>query len=157
MIIRNCEPRDLAEVARLFNDYRVFYGQDSDMQLAEQFVCERVRKNESIIFVADAGNNALAGFCQLYPTFCSVAAAPIYVLYDLFVSPAARRCGIAKQLLQAAACQAKVDGKVRVDLTTAKQNFNAQALYEMLGWKRDEHFYTYSLTVKQRAIAGNRA
>lgn len=76
-----------------------------------------------------------------------MAAAPIYVLYDLFVSPTVRRQGIAKQLLQAAAYQAKVDGKARIDLTTGKQNVNAQALYEMLGWKRDERFYTYNLTI----------
>ncbi|MDO3559470.1 GNAT family N-acetyltransferase [Ralstonia pseudosolanacearum] len=116
-------------------------------RLAERFIRERIEGDESLIFVADAGNNALVGFCQLYPTFCSVAAAPIYVLYDLFVSPTVRRQGIAKQLLQAAAYQAKVDGKARIDLTTGKQNVNAQALYEMLGWKRDERFYTYNLTI----------
>ncbi|BCL92276.1 GNAT family N-acetyltransferase [Ralstonia pseudosolanacearum] len=147
MTIRPYEPRDLGEIIRLFNDYRVFYEQDSDIKLAERFIRERIESDESLIFVADAGNNALVGFCQLYPTFCSVAAAPIYVLYDLFVSPTVRRQGIAKQLLQAAAYQAKVDGKARIDLTTGKQNVNAQALYEMLGWKRDERFYTYNLTI----------
>ncbi|CAH0442795.1 MULTISPECIES: GNAT family N-acetyltransferase [Ralstonia solanacearum species complex] len=147
MTIRHYEPRDLGEIIRLFNDYRVFYEQESDIKLAERFIRKRIESDESLIFVADAGNHTLAGFCQLYPTFCSVAAAPIYVLYDLFVSPTARRQGIAQQLLQAAAYQAKVDGKVRVDLTTAKQNVNAQALYERLGWKRDERFYTYSLAI----------
>ncbi|MBB6592519.1 N-acetyltransferase family protein [Ralstonia solanacearum] len=148
MVIRNGESRDLGEIVRLFNDYRMFYAQDSDIKLAERFIRKRMENEESLIFVADVGANALAGFCQLYPTFCSVAAAPIYVLYDLFVSPAARRCGIAKQLLQAAVRQAKVDGKARVDLMTGTQNFNAQALYERLGWKRDELFHTYSLAIE---------
>jgi len=147
MNIRRYESRDLDEVARLFNDYRIFYEQDSDIGAAERFIAERVRNNESVIFVADLGDKTLAGFCQLYPTFCSVAAAPIYILYDLFVASAARRSGVAKELLRAAIHQSKVDGKVRLDLTTGKQNFNAQALYEALGWERDELFYTYNLQI----------
>ena len=32
----------------------------------------------------------------------------------------------------------------RLDLSTAKNNLAAQALYESLGWVRDEIFYTYN-------------
>jgi len=113
-----------------------------------RFISDRIENSESVIFVADAGNGTLVGLCQLYPTFCSVAAVPIYILYDLFVAPNARRAGVAKQLLLAAIGQAKTEGKARVDLTTAKQNFGAQALYESLGWKRDEIFYTYNLSIR---------
>ncbi|NIE62769.1 GNAT family N-acetyltransferase [Burkholderia sp. Ax-1719] len=147
MNIREFETRDLDEVARLFNDYRMFYEQSADLVLAKQFIDERTSANDSVIFVADSGRGELAGFCQLYPSFCSVAAAPIYVLYDLFVSPTARRAGVAKQLLMAAAMRAKADGKVRMDLTTAKTNLKAQALYESLGWRKDEIFYTYNLSI----------
>lgn len=147
MEIRQYESRDLDEMARLFNDYRVFYEQRSDRELAARFIAQRTRARESVIIVADAGNGTLAGFCQLFPSFCSVAAAPIYVLYDLFVAAEARRSGIATRLMQAAARRAKVDGKVRMDLTTARSNLKAQALYESLGWTRDNVFYTYNLSV----------
>ncbi|MDR6450163.1 ribosomal protein S18 acetylase RimI-like enzyme [Paraburkholderia terricola] len=147
MEIRRYEPRDLDELARLFNDYRVFYEQPSDLRLAKRFIAERTQADDSVIFVADAGDSMLAGFCQLYPSLCSVAAAPIYVLYDLFVSPVSRRAGVARQLLQASASRAKSDGKVRMDLTTARDNLKAQALYESLGWTRDDLFYTYNLAV----------
>jgi GNAT superfamily N-acetyltransferase len=147
MEIREYESRDLDEVARLFHDYRVFYEQRSDRELAAQFIAARAEARESVILVADLGNGMLTGFCQLYPSFCSVAAAPIYVLYDLFVADSARRSGVATGLMQAAAQRAKVDGKVRMDLTTAKSNVKAQALYESLGWTRDDVFYTYNLTV----------
>ncbi|WP_224013506.1 GNAT family N-acetyltransferase [Paraburkholderia tropica] len=150
MEIRQYAARDLDAVARLFNDYRVFYEQPSNLPLATQFIAQRTQANESVLLVADTGDtgdHALAGFCQLYPSFCSVEAAPIYVLYDLFVAESARRAGVAKHLLQAAAAHAKRDGKVRMDLTTAKTNLKAQALYESLGWKRDEVFYTYNLTI----------
>jgi ribosomal protein S18 acetylase RimI-like enzyme len=55
--------------------------------------------------------------------------------------------GVAKRLLEAAIDRALADGMARVDLTTAKLNLAAQALYESLGWKRDEIFYTYNLPI----------
>ena len=39
---------------------------------------------------------------------------------------------------------AAIHNMARLDLTTAKNNHAAQALYESLGWVRDEVFYTYS-------------
>ena len=36
------------------------------------------------------------------------------------------------------------NGMVRLDLTTAKDNVKAQALYKSLSWVRDEFFYAYS-------------
>ncbi len=39
------------------------------------------------------------------------------------------------------------NGFKRLDLTTAKTNTSAQALYESLGWVRDEVFYSYSKTL----------
>jgi ribosomal protein S18 acetylase RimI-like enzyme len=35
-------------------------------------------------------------------------------------------------------------GFARMDLSTARSNANAQALYESLGWQRDEAFFVYS-------------
>ena len=87
------------------------------------------------------------GFCQLYPSFCSVEAKPIYVLYDLFVAPQARRGGAGTALLRAAEATAQTKGKARMDLTTAKTNLGAQAAYEALGWVRDEVFLSYSKRV----------
>jgi ribosomal protein S18 acetylase RimI-like enzyme len=84
---------------------------------------------------------------QLYPSFCSVEAKPTYMLYDLFVSPQARRSGAGKVLLQAAEKLAAARGKARMDLNTAKTNKPAQAAYESLGWVRDEEFYAYSKSV----------
>lgn len=147
MEIRKYQTQDLDELGRLFNDYRVFYEQPSDIALASRYIAERTRAGDSVIFVASEDGTTLTGFCQLYPSFCSVAAAPIYVLYDLFVSPSHRRLGVGAQLLKAAEVHARAEGKVRMDLTTAKDNLKAQALYESLGWKRDEVFYTYNLSL----------
>jgi GNAT superfamily N-acetyltransferase len=149
ILIRPYEPRDLPETARLFDLYRQFYEQRADLPLAERFIRARTENAESVILVADAGEGMLGGFCQLYPSFCSVAAGPIYLLYDLFVAPSVRRGGVGKALLAAAHERARGDGKVRMDLTTAKTNATAQSLYESMGWVRDGVFYTYTLDVSR--------
>jgi ribosomal protein S18 acetylase RimI-like enzyme len=142
---------DLASIAPLFNAYRQFYEQADDLALATAFIQERLANAESVIILAldDAQNDTqkAVGFCQLYPSFCSVEAAPIYTLYDLFVLPQTRRTGAARALLRAAHAQAAQTGRVRMDLTTARTNPSAQALYESEGWVLDAVFLTYNKAV----------
>ena len=90
-----------------------------------------------MILVAEA-DGQLLGFCQLYPTWCSVAAARIFVLYDLFVDAGVRRGGVGRALMLAAQAFGREAGAVRLDLSTARTNTRAQALYESLGWQRDD-------------------
>ena len=146
--VRRAVLLDLERVAQLFDQYRRFYDQPADLELARDFLSQRLRRSESVILVGARGEQPPAGFVQLYPTFCSVSAAPIYVLYDLYVEPSARRDGIARALLQAAAAHAREAGAVRLELATARTNHIAQALYEARGWVRDEEFHRYSLVVR---------
>jgi ribosomal protein S18 acetylase RimI-like enzyme len=139
---------DLVNVAQLFDLYRQFYEQPANPQRAYDFILDRFTLGESVILVAESADNGMLGFCQLYPTFCSVEAAPIYSLYDLFVLPEARKSGAGRQLLLAAEARAATDGKVRMDLTTAKTNLPAQSLYEALGWARDDIFYAYNRQIR---------
>jgi ribosomal protein S18 acetylase RimI-like enzyme len=145
--IKRAEINDLQQIATLFDCYRQFYQQESDIDLATIFIRDRINQDQSIIFIALSTDDEAIGFCQLYPTFCSVIAAPIYVLYDLFVLPSARRTGAGKLLLLAAEEHAKLNGIQRMDLTTAKSNTVAQSLYESLGWEQDVIFFTYTKTI----------
>ena len=140
---------DLAAVAALFDAYRQFYEQPADAGLALHFIGERMRRQESVILVAQSAEAAdsIVGFCQLYPSFCSVIAQPICTLYDLFVAPDARKSGAGRALMQAAHEHAKQHGFARLDLSTARTNDKAQALYESLGWVRDEVFLYYNKAV----------
>ncbi|GAB4063243.1 GNAT family N-acetyltransferase [Uliginosibacterium sediminicola] len=135
---------DLNSIAPLFDAYRQFYEQAPDLELATRFIRERLQNSESVILLASGASGEVLGFCQLYPSFCSVEARPIYALYDLFVTPAARRSGAGSALLQAAEQLAAAQGKARMDLTTAKTNTAAQAAYAAQGWVRDEVFFAYS-------------
>ena len=144
LAIRRAVLDDVDALAPLFDAYRRFYDQPGDVALASAFLHARLERGESVVFVAEDGGEAI-GFCQLYPTWCSVAAGPVFVLYDLFVDPDARRAGIARALMLVAQDFARAAGAVRIDLTTAHDNTRAQALYESLGWQRDLLFRTYTL------------
>lgn len=148
--VRPAQDSDLEEVAALFDQYRQFYRQPADPVLARAFLRERHERRESVLLVAQAGRATVVGFTQLYPTFCSVALAPIFVLYDLFVAPRARRRGVGRALLQAAAVYATQAEAVRMELATARTNLAAQRLYQSLGWERDDEFLRYALTLPAR-------
>ncbi len=143
--VRRAALVDLAALAPLFDAYRRFYEQPADLARARAFLEARLVRTESAILVASApGSDALAGFCQLYPTWCSIAAAPIFVLSDLFVTEGSRRAGIGRALMEAAQDVARDAGAARIDLSTARTNARAQALYESIGWRRDEVYLVYN-------------
>lgn len=139
---------DLDQVAPLFDVYRQFYGQPSDIVLARTFLMERFRHQQSVIFLAVDDAGSAAGFTQLYPSFSSVSAQRIYILNDLFVAPGARRQGVAACLLSQAAQFGRAIGAVRLSLSTALDNAAAQKLYESMGWKRDDMFCHYDLSLR---------
>ena len=145
--VRQAVLADLDAVADLFDHYRQFYGQASDLAAARAFLTARFEHGESTIFLAESEGQAL-GFTQLYPSFSSVSMARVFVLNDLYVAPSARRHGVGQQLLKAAVIHVGQLGAVRLSLTTAVDNVTAQSLYESTEWLRDEKFYTYHLALK---------
>lgn len=144
--VRQATIGDVERVAPLFDAYRRFYRQPSDVDLARRFLTERFQHNQSIIFVAERAGSAV-GFTQLFPSFSSASAARIFILNDLFVTPEARRSGVGSLLLAAAANFGRAMGAVRLTLSTEITNEAAQELYELAGWKRQSEFYVYNLTL----------
>lgn len=148
LLTRVASLADLEAVAPLFDAYRQFYGMAPDAALATRYLRERMESCESVVLLATDPQQTAVGFCQLYPTFCSVEAQPIYMLYDLYVALPARRLGTGRVLLLAAEQLARQNGKARMDLTTAKTNHAAQRLYESLGWVQDSVFLAYSRRIE---------
>lgn len=145
--IRQATVADLDRLAPLFDAYRQFYGKPADPALARDFLLERFRHNQSVLFLAVDGNGAGLGFTQLYPSFSSVSVARTFILNDLYVSPPARRSGVGAGLLQAAADYGRAVGASRLSLSTAVDNDFAQALYATQGWVRDTQFHAYTLAL----------
>ena len=139
-------PADLDALAQLFDAYRQFYGQASDVPRAREWLRERLRFGESTVIVATLDGKAV-GFTQLYPMYSSVRTARTWILNDLYVDAGARRKGVARTLLDAAAAFAREDGAAGISLETTRDNAAARALYRAAGWNEDAtQWYSLSLT-----------
>ncbi|MFD6440994.1 GNAT family N-acetyltransferase [Peribacillus sp. NPDC060186] len=145
MSINKATLNELDTLTELFDLYRVFYEQTSNPEGAREFLKERLTNEESVIFMAYDEENPI-GFVQLYPTFSSVSMMRSWVLNDLFVKENARKKGFGEKLLKAAIIFAKETGAKGVSLETAKDNNNAQKLYEKIGFiKESNYFYYFSI------------
>ena len=95
---------DKAEIiGEVFNLYRVFYNQKSNIDVAIKYIRERLDQKESIIFYIEDGDKCL-GFTQLYPTFDSVNVRKKIVLYDLFVREEYRKKSITSEGVDGLIC-----------------------------------------------------
>ena len=60
------------KIAELFDEYRIFYQQESDIEGALVFLNARFKNKDSVIYTAN-DDSRLAGFAQLYPSYSSVS------------------------------------------------------------------------------------
>lgn len=145
--VRQAVLADLDLLAPMLDQYRQFYQRPSDLAAARSFLRERFNHGESVLFIAQDGDTAL-GFTQMYPSFSSVSLKRTFVFNDLFVAEAGRRRGIGQALIAAAAAYATSLGARFLNLSTAKNNEGAQALYQATGWQREETFVGYTLMLE---------
>lgn len=144
--IREAALGDSAALAELFDAYRIFYSQKSDVEAARAFIHERMTGKSSQFFAAIC-EKKLCGFVQLYPSFSSISMKPLWILNDLFVDPNYRRRQIAEKLLLRAEKFARDSGARGLTLKTALSNEAAQKLYLKLGWVLDEKFLTFNRSI----------
>lgn len=138
-------------VFTLFDQYRVFYQQASDIAAAEKYIRQRLEKKESVIFVAlDEATRQPVGFTQLYPLYSSVRMQQNWLLNDLYVDQSHRKKGIGEGLISAAMDFARGHHASYVELETAVNNFVAQSLYEQIGFTKlapETDFITYRIAL----------
>ena len=144
--IIKCNEGHCDELSVLFNDYRIFYGQNSDMESARGFISERLTKNDSAIFAAFE-KNIMCGFVQLYPSFSSVAMKRTYYLNDLFVNVSFRRNGMAKALIEKSIEFAKENSAARITLCTQIENDSAKNLYIKSGFTKNTLYDYFNFTI----------
>src|ERR1700736_4268727 len=133
--VRRADAGDVARLAPLFDAYRVFYGQTADLETSAAFVRDRIEREESVVFVAEAHDNALLRFVQLYPVWSSTTTPPgrLWLLNDLFVAETSRRHGVGRALMERSARLAVETGAVGLTLSTGIGNLRAHKLYESTG------------------------
>ncbi len=147
MKIIEATKEEINSVSYLFDLYRQFNGQESDLEKAHKFIEQRLTKNDSVIFLAQSEANETLGFVQLYPSFSSVAMRSIWLLNDLYVTENSRKQGIAKSLLQHVQSYAKSTKATTVKLATAVDNLKAKSLYEAEGYTKITAFDHYTQKV----------
>ncbi len=160
IVTRIATLEDLDGLAPLFADYPSFYAQPHDVDIAREFLRDRLANGESTVILAFDANDARAdalvgaplGFTQLYPIFSSVRVARVYVLNDLYVAAHARRRGVGEALLHAAAAFGRSRGAIRLELETTPDNLSAQSLYRAQGWAFYQDTFRFHLP-----LAGDRA
>ena len=138
----------IKQVGELFDLYRQFYKYVSNINESTDYISERIKNNESIIFIATSKQKEVMGFVQLYETFGSLDLGKIIILYDLYVKKDHRKNKIGRQLMLKSHEYAKKINAKRIQLSTATDNFIGQSLYESLGYVKDADFYTYDFEIK---------
>jgi len=124
----------LEELSVLFDLYRQFYRQPSDIIGAKKFISERMQNNESIIYVSSSEKGSLSGFVQLYPQFSSVKMKRMWLLNDLYVKEEFRKKGIARKLINRCKQLAKDSNASGLLLETGKNNLEGNVLYPTEGF-----------------------
>lgn len=140
MIIRKASKKDIEQLSVLFDKYRIFYKQQSDISLAKTFLKRRMKRKESVIFVAEE-RDELIGFTQLFPIFSSVSIQRTWLLNDLYVNEKSRGMGTATALLNAAKAFGAETRSKWLLLQTAADNLTAQKVYEKNGWVKETDFF----------------
>jgi GNAT superfamily N-acetyltransferase len=146
MSIRKANLSDIPTLSILFDLYRVWYNKPTDLQAAQQFLTDRLSREESVIFVAEA-NDTIVGFTQLYPLFSSTRMKRLWLLNDLFVSAEERGKGYSKLLIEAAKGLCRQTDGCAVMLETQKSNDIGNQLYPATGFElnTEHNFYEWDV------------
>src|SRR6185436_8450181 len=140
MIVRRAKKKDIEQLSVLFDKYRIFYKREGDIATAKQFLKKRMKRKESVIFVAEE-RKELIGFTQLFPIFSSTNMMRTWLLNDLYVNEKSRGVGAATALLNAAKEFGKETNSKWLLLQTAADNYTAQKVYEKNGWIKETDFF----------------
>ncbi|WP_312789447.1 GNAT family N-acetyltransferase [Sphingobacterium sp.] len=135
--IRKASLEDLDETAELFNLYRIFYRQESNLEKGKEFLKERFLHSESEIFLAIIDNKAV-GFVQLYKLFHYTKLQRQWLLSDLFIHPDFRGKGLSVQLINRCKAWCDETGACGLMLETEKTNAIGNRLYPKCGFEYDD-------------------
>ena len=135
------------QLAKLFDAYRVFYRKEPELKQAQQFLEERIKNNESVIYITLNNQQTICGFVQLYPLFSSRRMMGLWLLNDLFVVENFRGKGYSKQLINAAKQHCIKTNYCGLILETKKNNTVANNLYKKTSFKIDQqhNFYFWEM------------
>lgn len=146
MEVRAVKSNDLHSLVTLFDNYRVWYRKNSDVEGAKKFLGERIEKEDSKIYVC-GDKNELVGFVQLYPLFSSTRMKKFWLLNDLFIDSAHRGKGLSLMLIEHSKQLVRQSGACGMFLETEITNTIGNKLYPRAGFRLNEttNFYEWEV------------
>src|SRR5512138_3478702 len=135
IVVRLAAPADplFAGAAALFDEYRQHYGANPAPEAVTSWMRELVRSGKGRIYAAGSGSRA-CGICSTAVVPAALTLRTVWLVRDLYVAPAARRQGVAKELLAHVADDARAAGAHRLSLQTETANTHAIELYARNGF-----------------------
>lgn len=135
--------RDRARWGELWSQYQAFYGVDIPAEVTES-TWERIHGGHIHAFGAFRGTTGdLVGIVHFLFHQDTWSTAPACYLQDLYVDPAVRRGGCARQLIEAVARAARAAGANSPYWLTHETNTVARRLYDRLGKNHGFVQYAY--------------
>ncbi|MEI6446331.1 MAG: GNAT family N-acetyltransferase [Actinomycetes bacterium] len=130
------DPAEAETVARLLIGFRDHFGRDWPSDNAFLAGVERLIDNQECEFLLGAvdDDSPPQAVCQLRYRFGIWQAATDCWLEDLYVEPEARRSGLGRAVVEAAAGFARQRGCRRLELDVSEENEPALALYRSIGF-----------------------
>jgi ribosomal protein S18 acetylase RimI-like enzyme len=135
--IRPARPADADTVARMWSDFAAYLRAlgDTDEQNfgAEVFLRDGFGADPAFAGLVAEQDGEAAGYLLYYFGYDVDRAARIMLIADLWVDPTARRAGVGRALMQAAAAHARDRGALELVWAVFAPNRLAVAFYESLG------------------------
>jgi GNAT superfamily N-acetyltransferase len=123
----------MAVLAAMFDQYRVHYGETSDVTRSARWLDENLSTSRLRAFVAEDGSGAV-GFAITTELPASLRLTSFWQIRDLFVLPTHRRLGVARILLASVREAAVASGAHRLVVQTEEDNEPALRLYTDSGY-----------------------
>lgn len=135
MRVRPATPEDLPGVVALMRELAAFERMAGpDDEAARRLAEDPFARRRIDVLVGEAEGETVA-YAVLLETYSTFAARPVLYLEDLYVTPAARRSGVATAMMRAVAQEALRRGCARVAWIVLDWNEPARRFYAALGAK----------------------
>jgi GNAT superfamily N-acetyltransferase len=144
--IRPAQPGDEAEILRMIRALASFEREPDAVVATEAMLTENLFSEGGHVHAHIAERDGRAvGMALWFLNYSTWTGRPGLYLEDLFVDPAERRSGVAKQLMIALAEEALARGCARMDWAVLDWNSEAMRFYETIGARRSEGWQPWRL------------
>ena len=144
------QPGEIEALAEILDQYRVHYGEASDVSRSARWLEQNLGTRRLRAFVAE-DSTRFVGFAITMEVPASLRLAHFWQIRDLFVLPTHRRIGVGRALLASVRAAAIVSGALRLVLQTEEDNDAALRLYTDNGYTLINGYLSLMLPMSPKA------